>query len=1235
MSVPASGPSARQRSALTVAPDDPARGRLFPRGTLLGMALLGLAAMAVMWPERQLARLVETSTDDRLAIQYLEQLLRLRRGDVELRLHLARRYLHAGEPDAALAALEPLGAEPRADALRLGIYQRRWFDAKAAHHEADRLAAERALRALLARAAPPATYEDWRTRLTIAQALQDADLVARTAAVVQRLLPLPVANTREAVALLIGVGQYAPAAAVATGSVRAATSAAERRELLLLAARSLVASGDAGAAYETVAPLAAREPADAGLAWTMVQLALAANRAGAARDWLRQLLPADASAQTLAAVLTPERADWAWRVALASGDLALATRIADAVLATAPSEEWARRRAQVLEWNQQPEAAMRQWMALLAQHFSADALAQLGRLAKMLQSGPGQIAYFEARARAGELAAADWQQYATALELQGDARAALAVLQRGAQRYPALWARLAWLQRAIGDLDAARAAYAQADDAGALDAQAAVDYAVLLIQGGAYEAALELLTRAQSVPGAPEQRAALLGLRADLAWDLGRAADAAQAYRALWNRPELHTFIKPYQYERFLVATLDAEGAAAAQALAASLWPMMPGRTLAIQWLNAIVKAPSLEALQRWQRAVDDALGERLEQEALVRAARAQVWLALKRPLAALTDLQQAVRLDPQTLDHRVALMWLLLDLQRLDELRQQLAVAATRLKTTPDGEELLAVVYQALNDLPRALALSAQMLPRKRNDALWLINYGDLLTRANEGVRARAAYDRAWTLLQQAARSGAGTGAGLRFEQLLAAQRLAKEPHDRITSAQQQRLVAALRERLRCAASALACAERLPEQAQAQLDAAIATWLVRLDTKDAARAWLSRAVLTRADRQSIELQIALAENDRQRVDELIDAGALRALTPIDRVEALRVAGRRLDARAQAAAVFEDAADRGQHSEALEAMTRDETQRRIDIAHRTGLRFEHRLNDVVRRDGPVFEQSVTLAPQLKLSVEVARWRLQSTEPRAITGLPDHARDARLALTYDDGTRRARLSVGRNEAVGGTTPLSLELQFPLPWGIRGDLQWHKNAVSEDSAALLVAGKADRLQFGASKTLGRWWANGTFQQQRYATRAGAALGTARQFDLQGGVWLRQGEPDLGLRMGVSSRRTVADGTPEPLYARLDIDGNVPGAGFFVPAGDDTLALGLTLNTLAADRYSRHWLPWADVAWTQSRRQGAGAELNLGVQGPVVGNDRLSLAYQRRRDVAGAKQQWTLQYQIWWGP
>ncbi|MDE2255835.1 MAG: tetratricopeptide repeat protein, partial [Betaproteobacteria bacterium] len=112
-----------RRPGLSVTPADPRRSRLFPRGTLLGLTLIGVATLALMWPGRHLMQLLRTTQDTALAINYLQHLLTLQEGNAELRLLLAQRYMSIGQWDNALKALGPLGSEPHADALRVEIWK--------------------------------------------------------------------------------------------------------------------------------------------------------------------------------------------------------------------------------------------------------------------------------------------------------------------------------------------------------------------------------------------------------------------------------------------------------------------------------------------------------------------------------------------------------------------------------------------------------------------------------------------------------------------------------------------------------------------------------------------------------------------------------------------------------------------------------------------------------------------------------------------------------------------------------------------------------------------------------------------------------------------------------------------------------------------------------------------------------------------------------------------------------
>ena len=1213
------------RQRLSVSPDDPRRSRLFPRGTLAGLALIGAATLALMWPGRELMQLLRSTQDTSLAIDYLKHLLRLQGGNADLRLLLAQRYMSIGKAQQALAALEPLGADPRADAIRLRIWQRLWFDARARGQTAQAERARGALVALLAHA-QPRNFDDWRSTLLLLQGLGDRETIQRLAPMALRYTPLPTPAALDTSQLLLGLGEYRLAAQVLFASLPAARTQAQQRALLEQASRVLLASGDAKQAYAQIAAHARDLPPDPQLAWTLVRLALAAERPQDALAWLGRAVDLTQPAAQLARQLDAAQAELAWRLMLAATQLKGALHIADAALA-APyrSTVWAQRRAQVLEWNNQPDAAMHQWMALLRQRITQETLSNVRRLAGNLHSSSGLIAYWEARAKTGDMTARDWLEYAQALENQGHPNQAVAVLRKAARMHPSLLGPLAWLLGNMGETDASLQTYAQGLKRGVLDLRASIDNALALLQAGQFQQARDVLAQTQQAGGTDDLRATHQGLLADIDWDLGDTRAARAAYASIWNAPALRRRMKPYQVERFIVLTQQIDGPAAALALLPKAWEAAPTKSLAMVWLQALVKLPSLQGLQAWTRAVFTGdLGEDLKRDAQVYAARSQVWQALGRRGQALADLRAAVRLAPDDRDDQIALLWLLLDMNRLDELRAAFKQFAPGLRRAPGGLEVQAAVAQALGDLRLAVALSRQLYPRKHQDALWLLNYGDLLTRAGDAARARAAYDQAWRLLRRAPRAGGARKPHLRFDDLLAALRLS---YGRVPRQAQQDIIAALRARLQ--------GGNTPPQARQQMDAAIADWLLHLDTTAAARWWLARAVLTRADRQSVELQVALQERDREQVRDLLDAGAARALTPIDRVEALRAAGRPMQALRQAGQVLEQAAEQDRSSPALEALARQTAQERIDLANRTTLRFASQQTDAVMRQGPMLEQDITLTPGLRLGLQVERDRLSSRDTSAITGLPPTWTDAQASLRWKDGPFQFGVQLGHNTALGSITPLEIAADAPLPGGITLQAQAQRHAVADESGALLVAGRRDRLAVTLTKTFGRFWASVSESSSRYATRLGSDLGTGRSTQAQAGVWLRQGEPDLALKVLGYSNQFDATGTPEAFYARLNPAGTPPPASMFIPAGDDAYGLGIALNQLAADRYSSHWLPFGELDLLRSRRLGNTTGINLGVQGPVLGGDRLALQYQRQQDTTGLNRQWSLQYRIWFGP
>ncbi len=1212
-------------AALHVAVDDPARSRLFARRALLGLALLCLTTLLLVYPGRTLPPLLAGSRDDRLVIDYLRHDPALRTGDPGLRLLLAERYLHVGAPRQALRLLRGLQGE-RVDALRLRAWEQQWQMAAGAgpQRQAERAHVRGNILALLDHQRPR-DYAQWRRSMQWLQRLDAVASAPRLVVAIGALPPLAPEQARQAARLLVGTGHYELAARLLFACARRQADPMLRARLVQGGAQALLASGQPVRAYRATAAAVAAQPDNPTLDWLVARLALGAGRTDAAARWLQRAVDLDLPPAALSGRLDAERRELAWQVLLGAGRLAAAQRVAAAALVARPdSRVWARRRARVLEWNGHPDAALRQWARLLGAGYDPQALAQLHRLALALHARPALDLYWRERAAHTRMATADWLQYAQSLEDDGHPRQAAAVLRRAARAHPGVLPALGWLLGNMGQTRRSLAVYAQARQRGALDLRASIDYATALDQQGRFQQAFEELWATRGLRGRASLRAAHQKLLGDLAWDLGQQAAAAQAYTSLWRSPALRDGIEPYQIQRLVLLRQHSAGAQAALRLARAAWRRHPDPDLALLWLRLLRHQPSAAGLQDWQRAVDaSAVGAMLWRRPGTYALRASVWQALGRPRRALADEMHALRLRPGDSSAQIDLLWMCLDANDRACLRARLPAYAPGLRTVPGGPQVLSAAAQALGDYRRALAWAALDLGRHRSDALWLIHYGDLLAQAGEERRARAAYDRAWSLLQAAPPATRG-GSRRGVDELVARLRLARS---RVGATAQRRVLQALRDRL--------LRGQLDPRQRAEADAAIGDWLLGLDTSSAARRWLARAVLSPAARQSLQLQIDLRQGDSQAVATDLRHGAGRDLMPSDRAQAWRVAGQPMRSLADAEALLDRAAARGQDSAALRALQRQTAERELARADSASLQLQDVQLGAVVRHGPAAQLDWHVAPSWSLQAAVARQALGSNDPGQIRGVPGLWKNAVLGLRWQGARSSLRAALTGNRALGSLAGWQIGARTELPWGLHAGLQVEHHAVADESAALLVAGSRDRLRLRLRRDFGRAWASLQLAGASYQARDGQSLGTGRSVDAELGWWLHVGQPDLSLKLlGYDHRFQASAGVNLQRYAGLVPGGGAPGAGFFVPASDSALGVGIGFDSSQADRPVARWMPYGELDLLRSRSLGLVSNAVIGISGPLLGADAWMFGYSRQQDVSGLSRQWILQYRHWFG-
>ncbi len=1223
-------PSPRKQSpaadALHVGVDDPRRNQLFPRGELIGLALLCVALLVVAYPGRTLLPLLARTRNDALAIDYLRELSALRAGDPTLRTMLGERYLHVGRARQALGELDGLRGE-RVDALRLRAWEAIWDQAVASRDTTAMGQARAAIQRLIA-GLRPADFAQWKAAVELSRRFSSVTPPWLEPSLL-RLLPLDAASARQARALLVDAGRYELAARVLFSSAEHARDPAVRDRLIRSAARVLLASGKPLLAWRLTERAVERAEVGPGVRWMMVRLALGADRPGRAMQWLHRCVDVQQPAAVLARQMNASRRELAWQVLLGSGHPGQALRVADAALVATPADpRWQRRRAQVLEWSGHPDAALGQWMQLLRRHYSELALAQVYRLALGQHAGAGLELYWRERAAHGPLSEQDWLRYAQTLESAGHAQGAVRVLRRGARSHPRLLPALAWLLGNMGEVRRSLQVYAEAARRGKLDLRASIDYANALVQDGRFHAALEVLASTPSLPGPASLRAAHQRLLGDLAWDLGRDARSEQAYASVWADGSMRGELGAYQVERLILLTRRSRGVPAALALLRQAWARAPSRELALLWLQLLQRKPSAQGLRQWQEQVgDSAVWAQLSRRADMYAARAQVWQALGRWRFALADQEQALRLAPGDRGYEIALLWICIDSGDRACLRRHFPGFAPALRASAEGLEVSLAAAQALGDTREALGYAQRLYPAHASDALWLLDYGDLWEQFGDARRAALAWGRAWELLRRPAQAprGAPAPADAGLGELIARLRLSRRY---VGASGQQSLLAALRSRLQRGTLS-------PKQRE-RADAAIADWLAGLDTRSAARWWLAHQALSAAARQSLRLQLDLGARDAPAIARDLRGTGAAALQAPDLVQAEQAAGQAGRSLRLAQAVLERAARSGQDSPQLRALQAQTAARELALASTADLQWQDlRLGSVVRR-GPRASLHWQADRHWSLDLDAARQTLGSADASTLVGLPGWWSDASLGLRWRGGHRSLGLSWTRNRAVGLAQGWKLEASARLPWAIDSRIQIERNAVADESAALLVAGARDRLQLRLQRDFGRMYASLTAAGMRYRTRSGQALGSGRALQAQIGLRLRLGEPDVELKLlGYQQDFSTVAGLRLPAYAGLVPGAAVPDASLFMPISDSAFGVGIGLGMDHARGYAGRWMPYGELDLLQSRTLGLTRNVDVGLRGPLLGGDQLALGYQRLRDASGQSLQWTLQYRMWFGP
>ena len=911
-----------------------------------------------------------------------------------------------------------------------------------------------------------------------------------------------------------------------------------------------------------------------------------------------------------------------YEVFLENRKLEDAWAIANAAVRHNPGDmRWRERLAQVSEWTQRPGVALENWLILARQTQQEAAWQAVLRLApgQFDDAALAQALRHQLRSRPQDLRLV--RALVDAQERLGEPQPAIDYLRQHSHSSPALLELLAQLAERAGQPDLALQTWRQLlADPAQITPERAMRAAVLALQQRQPNQGLQWLQAVQDQPPASASSAAeLWRLTGGLAEEHERSQLAIAAYRKL-------------------VASQDAS-IADYDALIRLLQPSQPleaAQVALLAWRNLdeprhLIHALTLFSSHNQWGAFAQAL-EQLDPQpgatlnSLARLRRLPLFLRLVggyhhnagRLAQARQYYEQGLQADPDSSDMRQALLWLLIDSNDAQAIRELLAVHEPAWSTNEDLHEALAGAYQALS-LPQ-VALTRYLTPHlaeHQDDFLWLMNYADALDQNQES-------DRAWRLRRhllsqqwQAARQGPD---GRRLSPAQARQRwLTEEGLDATRRIARARLVL-MQQSGDSAQEVLRELLRLDKDAQGNYSNAAAEtaigWLQDAGEYTAERGFLhhqyARSQGQRANRPLwAEITVALAEDDKAGTGQLLQQFDER-LPRYDRINAAVAVG---DIRLAQSAAFETQGEQPDDNP-LHLQLSDNL---LAFSDHAGTRLARRQLGALDEDQTDVQFHLAISPRLSLELDLSRIQRRVA---AADQLRDVANEdiAALLLRLRHAYGETRLRVANRRGYASTTPLSLEHEQRLDnrLSLRGELGWH--LPSEESLALRMGGMKTRvaaqLRYQATRQDSVLLSQSS---EQYRLQTGAEVGRGRHTAVEYTHTVRQEAPTWEFGAFWSNHRF--DRRHPMFLGQQGLDfqqrfvpvnaGNM-GIDYFLPESFQFYGLRLSTNMRYEQDYTRALRPYASLSLTRHSQLGMGYDLRLGLAGSLLGADHLRLSY-----------------------
>lgn len=939
---------------------------------------------------------------------------------------------------------------------------------------------------------------------------------------------------------------------------------------------------------------------------------------------------------------------------LESGDLANAQRFASEQVVKDPrSAVWAKRLAQVAEWNSAAPLALAMWQRYSEISGDPNGWKNVLRLAPMLND---DNAFLSASVESSNREPGDLKRVDTVIatfERLGrpdDGLAFLKAHDKGAEAEQ-IELRIGTLAERAGHEDEALKYYRQLHKAHPDNTLYALRTAAVLFRHDDFNGALD----------------ALLASRANA------ATDDTMYWRNLSQlaRLQQRDDIANDAYRHLLASGVETPEDLAAMTYFYNTYPIDAARTAEAQYRRSHDFTALREAIHYYTDAdaADRAtvLLQGMSPEELATAendseflrVRAEYARRVDRPADVLRDLRRAVQLPGATLEMRAALLWALVDYGSDEEVRAGAAPWQDSTNTPSMMWGPLAASYMRLNQPEAALRYLRLQAGSMSRDPLWLLVYAEAQDMAGRD-------DLAWTIRRDVWRQmkqdeAAVQAHGEEGEKVLrdreAQDSDAREQtrgrritlasiyenadvskallNDLLSSDANRTIHPAVRRTLLGDTAGLPPMD-LPAPAMAAGDVGAAgasgattppsgalissvakdvalAWALSHEGDARAKRWLATqyaSSLTRPAEQ--QMAIALAEDDKATMARLLDQKDAK-LSLYNRIDASIAVDRRGAAEQMAFDGLAAAPDSNPlHGRLLDSAMNWPQSLSTGVTSQT----VHPLNDVEH----TVAGSIKIGDHYMLGVDGTQRFQSSADPTQLVNVPSVDRSVNFTLQRQTDNTAFSVTAGRREALDSFYTLSLGAEFNRNGPLSLSLRAGRNQVSPESQTLLVGGVKDNVIASATwNPTPHLYATGTVEADRFYSQDRTYLGGGTQTTEEVGYRVRTDYPDYTVRVVGVQGNYHASGQPAGLISRLipADDGTTTGAAV-MPKTFQQYGVFVGFGNQLRDRnqYTRAWRPFVDVGIAHDSLQGWGPQVSAGLAGSVFGGDHMVLFYSRQQ-------------------